>query len=132
MIKHLLLKLRSTSAREAQVGMAMLEALLALTIFSLVATALLNISGGAIHQHRLLMEARCANWLGENLLTQALLSDSRRSPGEWRGVSTQCDISWQWRMVRQKTADERFYLLSVEIQNSKGQRKLERQIFQAR
>lgn len=112
--------------------MAMLEALIALVIFSLVAGALLSASGLSVRQHQRLLEARCASWLSENLLTQALRLDKKRPMGEQRGTLSQCDITWHWRLVRHKTADARFDSLSLEIQDANGQRRFERQVFQSR
>ncbi|MGL5968973.1 MAG: type II secretion system minor pseudopilin GspI [Kluyvera sp.] len=110
----------------------MLETLLALAIFSFVALALINVSSLSVRQHHRLIEARCASWLSENLLAQALLPGEKRVMGEQQGTQLQCDITWQWRLVRQKTADARFDSLSLEILDIHGQRRFARQAFQAR
>lgn len=115
-----------------QIGMVMIETLIALIIFSLVAGALIVVSGQGINHQQLLRETYCANWLAENLLIELQLSPSSRIVGEKKGTSSQCDSLWQWHRVSQVTPDNRFFLINLEIYDANGQQKAKRQILRAR
>lgn len=115
-----------------QKGVIALEALLALVLFVMVGTALLNVNGQAAHQRQQLLHTRCANWLAENLITEALLSPSARMKGQQKGDAQQCDLDWHWVMQSSALNDNRFYLITLEIYDSANQLQLERQTLRAR
>ncbi|MRT05934.1 type II secretion system protein GspI [Ewingella americana] len=117
-----------TKNNAAQQGMIMMEALLAVVLFVLVAIALLNVSGQAVTQGQQLLRTRCANWTADNLLVMEVLSPARRVMGKTQGEARQCDRNWFWTLTRQKTGDNRFYRVTLEIKNEDGQSQLERQI----
>lgn len=111
-----------------QQGTVMLEALLALVLFALVATALLTVSGQALMQRQQLQRTQCASWAADNLLVMEMLSPSRPVMGTTRGEVQQCDITWGWTLTRKDPGDKRAFLVTLEIHNEKGQSQLTRQI----
>ena len=119
-------------AHKQQSGMVLLEALLALALFSLIAIALLNVSGAAVNQQQILKETRCADWLAQNLLTEALWLNSNTVMGEQHGRSSQCGIDWQWTIERHPAADQRFYTLSLDIRHADGRQQLKRTLSRVR
>lgn len=114
-----------------QQGIIMLEALLALVLFVMVAMALLNVSSQAINQRQQLMHTRCANWLAGNLLTVEFLSPPSKVMGRTTGEAQQCDLNWRWQLTRRAIGDKRFYLITLEIDSEEGLRQLERQTLRA-
>jgi type II secretion system protein I len=120
------------SRKDRQEGVLMLEAMIALVLFTLVSVALMSVITQSMNQQQIIQNTRCANWLSDNLLTQEFLRPPTRTMSDSQGKTEQCDQQWQWRIRRNATNDNRFYTIKVEVRNSEGQRQLERQTLRAR
>lgn len=62
-------------------GFTLLEVMLALAIFALAATAVLQIASGALSNQQILEEKTVAGWVAENQTDRAALPDDPRAAG---------------------------------------------------
>lgn len=121
-----------SQSRHHQSGIVMLEALLAIILFTFVSIALMNIISQSMNHQKKILDNRCANWLAENLLTQEFLSPASIMLRESQGKAEQCDREWTWKIEREEHNDNRFYMINLEINNSEGQLQLDRQTIRAK
>lgn len=98
--------------RIKQQGFTLLEVMLALTIFAVIATTIMNASSQGINSIIRLEEKTLASWLAENKLTELRLS-KQFSIGEKKEQVKMAKQDWQITTKTEKTKLPNIYRISI-------------------
>lgn len=90
--------------RRAQ-GFTLLEVLVALAIFALVAASVLSASARSLQTASRLEDKTLAMWVADNRLTELQLSQSPLADGREEGEVTFAGRRWQWQSEVQGTRE---------------------------
>jgi general secretion pathway protein I len=78
-------------------GFTLLEVLVALGIFALVAASVLTLSSRSLQNATRLEEKTLAMWVADNRLSELQLADPRPADGRDQGELAFAQRQWQWR-----------------------------------
>ncbi|MGQ7109899.1 type II secretion system minor pseudopilin GspI, partial [Escherichia sp. TWPC-MK] len=78
-------------------GFTLLEVMLALAIFALAATAVLQIASGALSNQQILEEKTVAGWVAENQTALLYLMTREQRAVRQQGESDMAGSRWYWR-----------------------------------
>lgn len=98
-------------------GFMLLEAMIAMLIFTLLATALISILNSTLLRSQVMPEKTCALWVAQNQLAQILIQQSPKNQLTLSGQESQCDRQWQWTLSTQETQDPRIWQLKITVFN---------------
>jgi general secretion pathway protein I len=96
-------------------GFSLLEALVAMGVFSLAALALLNLAGENARTAAILEERTLAAVVAENQAVSALTAAAAPAPGVMEGAEQQGGRSWRWRMEVARTDDPSILRIDVQV-----------------
>jgi general secretion pathway protein I len=82
--------------KKAEQGMTLLEVIVAVAIFALVAIALLGAISSGTRRASQLMDKQIATWVAENISTEALLDGALFPPSGKEGVADMMGRRWYW------------------------------------
>ena len=86
-------------------GFTLLEVMLALAIFALAATAVLQIASGALSNQQILEEKTVAGWVAENQTAQLYLMTREQRAVRHQGESDMAGSRWYWRTTPLNTGN---------------------------
>jgi general secretion pathway protein I len=105
-------------------GFTLLEVLVALGIFALVAASILTVSGRSLQNAARLEEKTLAMWVADNRLTEMQLEEVPPSEGTDQGESEFAGRRWEWRseVVATSEPDMRRVTVLVALRQERGER----------
>lgn len=86
-------------------GFTLLEVLVALAIFALVAASVLTASARSLQTAARLEEKTLAMWIADNRLTELQLAETPASDGREQGELEFAGRRWQWQSEIQPTSE---------------------------
>jgi general secretion pathway protein I len=86
-------------------GFTLLEVLVALAIFALVAASVLTASARSLQTAARLEEKTLAMWIADNRLSELQLAETPASAGRDQGELEFAGRSWQWQSEIQATSE---------------------------
>lgn len=107
---------------KSDAGFSLIEALVALTIFSIAAIALLSVQKESTHAQLILEDKFIAEIVAENILIEQQLSSSPARGQTLTGLQENGGKKWRWALSRSPLKDSTFINIQVEItDNATGQ-----------
>lgn len=99
----------------AQAGFTLIEAVVALGVFSIAAMALLTFNGESIRAQISLEDAAYARIVADNQMVLALTDPASRTRGVETGAEEQAGRLWVWTRVVSPTTDPELFRIDVEV-----------------
>lgn len=96
-------------------GFALLEVMLALAIFALAATAVLQIASGALSNQHVLEEKTVAGWVAENQTALLYLMTREQRAVRHQGESDMAGNRWYWRTIPLNTGNALLQAVDIEV-----------------
>ena len=115
--------IRAAKMKSAR-GFTLLEVLVALGIFALVAASILTVSGRSLQNAARLEEKTLAMWVADNRLTEMQLAEVPPGEGRDQGESDFAGRRWEWRSEVAATSepDMRRVIVLVALRQERGER----------
>jgi general secretion pathway protein I len=101
-------------------GFSLLEAMIALAVFSLAVIGLLNLAGANTRTAGVVQERTLAAIVADNHAVGALTSSAPPAPGETSGEEQQGGETWRWREITSRTEDLSVLRIDIEVRRSAG------------
>lgn len=96
-------------------GFTLLEVMLALAIFALAATAVLQIASGALSNQHVLEEKTVAGWVAENQTALLYLMTRGQRAVRQQGESDMAGSRWYWRTTPLSTGNALLQAVDIEV-----------------
>ncbi|EFO4373326.1 type II secretion system minor pseudopilin GspI [Escherichia coli] len=96
-------------------GFTLLEVMLALAIFALAATAVLQIASGALSNQQILEEKTVAGWVAENQTALLYLMTREQRAVRQQGESDMAGSRWYWRTTPLSTGNALLQAVDIEV-----------------
>ena len=98
-------------------GFTLLEVMLALAIFALAATAVLQIASGALSNQQILEEKKktVAGWVAENQTALLYLMTREQRAVRQQGESDMAGSRWYWRTTPLSTGNALLQAVDIEV-----------------
>ncbi|WP_043308290.1 type II secretion system minor pseudopilin GspI [Pseudomonas sp. ML96] len=96
-------------------GFTLLEVLVALAIFAVVAASVLSASARTLKTAARLEEKTFATWLADNRLQELQLADAPPSEGREQGEETYAGRRWLWQTEVQTTSEPEMLRATVRV-----------------
>ena len=96
-------------------GFTLLEVMLALAIFALAATAVLQIASGALSNQHVLEEKTVAGWVAENQTALLYLLTRGQRAVRQQGESDMAGSRWYWRTTPLSTGNALLQAVDIEV-----------------
>lgn len=96
-------------------GFTLLEVMLALAIFALAATAVLQIASGALSNQQILEEKTVAGWVAENQTALLYLMTREQRAVRHQGESDMAGSRWYWRTIPLNTGNALLRAVDIEV-----------------
>lgn len=96
-------------------GFTLLEVMLALAIFALAATAVLQIASGALSNQHVLEEKTVAGWVAENQTALLYLMTRGQRAVRQQGESDMAGSRWYWRTTPLSTGNALLRAVDIEV-----------------
>lgn len=105
-------------------GFTLLEVLVALGIFALVAASILTVSSRSLQNAARLEEKTLAMWVADNRMTQMQLAEVPAAEGRDQGESDFAGRRWEWRSKVAATSEPamRRVIVLVALRQERGER----------
>ncbi len=104
----------------SEAGFTLVEMMVALAIFSLVALTLLKLEGTIIRNSGEISTQALAQVVAHNMAVEALTNPRTPSLGQEEGVVDNGGQLWNWRRTTALTADPRLVRIDIAIGDAKG------------
>lgn len=108
------------SVREEEAGFTLVEMLVALTLFSLAALALLRLSGAGAMQAARLQDQGLAQIVARNLAVETLSDPEPPAFGTLRGETVNGDRAWIWTRTTIRSPESRIQQIRIEVEPKGG------------
>lgn len=102
-------------------GFSLIEMLVALTVFSLVVLALLNLAGENTRAAVVIHERVMAGLVAENLAAEAMLAGSPALREHASGERETGDMNWRWSRRLQATDNPRIARIDITVTAADGE-----------
>lgn len=102
-------------APRAQTGFTLIEMLVALAIFSLVALAMLNLMGQNLRTAAILEESVLASIIAENRAVEALVATALPAAGIESGEEELGGHRWQWERTTRPTDRAEIFRVDIRV-----------------
>ncbi len=99
----------------AQRGFTLLEILVALAVFSIVALTALTNNNVMIENSRYIQDKTLAHWVGMNKASELQLSGSWLKREGKRGVSVMAGRRWSWQAAGKSTPDPDIQAIDIQV-----------------
>lgn len=96
-------------------GFTLLEVLVALAIFAVVAASVLSASARALQIAARLEDKTFATWLADNHLQALQLADAPPAEGREQGEETYAGRRWLWQTETQSTSEPQMLRVTVRV-----------------
>lgn len=110
----------STSRRD-RAGFTLIEVLVALAVFSLVAIALLNLAGENTRSAARVETRVLGGIIAENIAVQAFALPNPPALGRTEGVTAMADHDWRWEQTVSQTPDPGILRIEVRVMDGAEQ-----------
>lgn len=94
-------------------GFTLLEVLVALAIFALVAASVLGVSARSLQNASRLEDKTLAMWIADNQLTTLQLASEVPAPGNQQGQVEFANRQWQWQSTVETTSEPTMRRITV-------------------
>ena len=108
------------SLRSAEHGFTLIEMMVALAIFSLVALTLLKLEGTILHNSGEIASQAMGQIVAHNMAVETLTDPRAPSLGKSEGVTDNGGRHWSWTQTTASTADPRFVRIDIAIRDEAG------------
>ena len=98
-----------------QLGLTLIEVMIALAIFAVAALSIVNTAGEHIRSLSYLEQKNIALWIANNHLTQLHLEKKLPELGTKTGKLEYAGDTWYWKQLTIKTLDPKFRSVSINI-----------------
>ncbi len=98
-----------------QIGMTLIEVMIALAIFAVAALSIVNMASEHIRSLSYLEQKNIALWIANNHLTQLHLDKKLPSLGTKTGKLEYAGATWYWKQLTVKTLDPKFRSVNINI-----------------
>lgn len=99
----------------AERGFTLLEVLIALAIFAVVAASVLSASARSLQTAARLEDKTFALWLADNRLQELQLADTPPSPGRDSGEETYAGRRWLWQSEVETTSEPDMLRVTIRV-----------------
>ena len=99
-------------------GFTLIEMLVALSVFSLAALAMVNLQGYSIRTAATLSDSALASQVAQNLAVERLSAPFAPAIGSEEGEVENGGRRWFWKVVTEKTEDNRLVTLDISVSGS--------------
>ncbi|WP_068830153.1 type II secretion system minor pseudopilin GspI [Pseudomonas sp. BMS12] len=96
-------------------GFTLLEVLVALAIFAVVAASVLSATSRSLKTAARLEDKTFASWLADNRLQQLQLADAPPGEGREQGEETYAGRRWLWQTEVQSTSEAEMLRVTVRV-----------------
>ncbi|EBH8768118.1 type II secretion system minor pseudopilin GspI [Salmonella enterica] len=96
-------------------GFTLLEVMIALVIFALAATAVLQIASGTLNNQQILEEKTVAGWVAENQTALLYLMTREQRAIRHQGESDMAGSHWYWQTIPLKTDNALLQAVDIEV-----------------
>jgi general secretion pathway protein I len=96
-------------------GFTLLEVLVALAIFAVVAASVLSASARSLQTAARLEDKTFATWLADNRLQEIQLADAPPAEGREQGEESYAGRRWQWQTEVQPTSEPEMLRITVRV-----------------
>lgn len=96
-------------------GFTLLEVMIALAIFAMVAMAVLQITSGTLNNQHNLAEKTVAGWVAENQAALLYLLPREQRVVRHQGKSEMAGSRWYWRVIPLKTGNSLLQAIDIEV-----------------
>lgn len=96
-------------------GFTLLEVLVALAIFAVVAASVLSASARSLKTAARLEDKTFASWLADNRLQEMQLADTPPGEGREQGETTYAGRRWLWESEVQATSEPEMLRITVRV-----------------
>ncbi len=110
--------------RPADAGFTLVEAVVALGVFSIAVLALLRATGEQARSFRHIEEASMARFVADNVMAEAMIDPTARQRGVASGEVVLADLDWAWTRTITPTDDPAMLRLDVAVRAEGEQRVL--------
>ncbi|NRA83394.1 MAG: type II secretion system minor pseudopilin GspI [Gammaproteobacteria bacterium] len=110
----------TNQALKQQLGMTLIEVMVALAVFSLAALAAVNVATEHMRSLSYIEQKTQALWIANNHLTQLHLDQKLPKLGDTKGEVEFAGQTWYWQQEGLKTPDPDFRLVRIRILASEG------------
>ncbi|NMP17006.1 type II secretion system minor pseudopilin GspI [Thalassotalea sp. Y01] len=98
-------------------GFTLIEVLLALTVFALAGTAVMNVAATSLNGTANLEVKSIATWVASNQLVEANLQQ-QWPPKKKNGKEEMAGHEWHWQSIIQETEDKNMRAITIEVRES--------------
>jgi general secretion pathway protein I len=106
--------------RSAEHGFTLVELMVALAVFSLVALTLIKLQGAIIRNSGEIAVRNVGQIVAHNLAVETLTDPRAPSLGESEGAVTNGGQQWRWRRVTKETADPKLVRIDIAVVDQTG------------
>lgn len=106
--------------RSAEHGFTLIELMVALAVFSLVALTLLKLQGAIVKNSGEIATQSVGQIVAHNLAVETLTDPRAPSIGADEGATTNGGQSWRWRRVTSTTADASLVRVDITVLDQAG------------
>ncbi len=99
-------------------GFTLIEMLVALSVFSLAALAMVNLQGYSIRTAATLSDAALASQVAQNLAVERLSAPIAPAIGSEEGEEENGGRRWFWKVITDKTEDNRLVTIDITVSGS--------------
>ncbi|GAA5444575.1 hypothetical protein Misp06_02762 [Microbulbifer sp. NBRC 101763] len=99
----------------AQRGFTLVEVLVALVIFGVIAASVLQAMQRSVRQQRIMEERLAANWVAQQILSQVRLQTPWPPVGEQKEEVTFAEREWEVTARVEATSEERLRHITIEV-----------------
>jgi len=96
-------------------GFTLLEVMLALAIFALAATTVLQVASGALSNQQVLEEKTVAGWVAENQTALLYLMTREQRNVRHQGENDMAGKRWYWRTIPLNTGNSLLQAVDIEV-----------------
>jgi len=104
--------------RTSDDGFSLIEALVAMVVFSMAAMALLSVQSESSRALIALEDKLLAEIVAENILVAQLSDDSRLAGAKQSGTVETGGRKWRWAVVKSSVADGEFTNIEITVSNA--------------
>lgn len=99
-------------------GMTLLEVMVAMAIFAIAAVAITKSLGDQMANMPILEERTLAQWVADNQMVDARLTDQFPPLGSKTGQEEMAGKTWYWKREVVKTTDDNFRMIRISVSDS--------------
>ncbi|UVE19081.1 type II secretion system minor pseudopilin GspI [Pseudomonas sp. LS44] len=106
-------------------GFTLLEVLVALAIFAVVAASVLTASAHSLQTATRLEDKTMAMWIADNQLTELQLADTPPAAGRSQGQLDFAGRHWQWLQLVERTSEPEMHRVTVWVAPGEARDRIE-------